>query len=63
MRMYYENNLRENQVFGNTSISNQCIRTPALWMSVVDVYTFLDSSELWFWRKTGKINWTNLVKK
>jgi hypothetical protein len=62
MKMYYENKLGENKVLG--SISNECTRTPTLWMSVVVVYeyTFLDSFELWFWRKTGKINWTNRVK-
>jgi hypothetical protein len=34
---------------------------PILWISVVVVYTYLNSSELWFWRKT-EINWTNRVK-
>jgi hypothetical protein len=23
---------------------------------------FLESFELWFWRRTGKISWTNCVK-
>jgi len=50
MRMYYENKLGENKVLGG--ISNECTRTPTLWMSVVVVYeytrTFLDSFELWF---------------
>jgi len=32
----------------------KCTRSPTLWMSVVVAYTFLDSSVLWFWRKTRK---------